>query len=114
MRLSGRPSPGLKHIDDPLRDDPVASINETCAGCGDCGEVAEAAVLRPSFHQADVVTTPTASERRRARCAERWIGALQRWRRRGRLSFEAAPRDEEGLALDGALRTIESFAKAAA
>ena len=90
MRLSGCPSLGLKQLDDPLRDDPVATIDETCVGCGNCGEVAEAAVLCPSFYQADVVTNPTAREQRRARLAARWIGALQRWRRRGRLSFGAA------------------------
>jgi indolepyruvate ferredoxin oxidoreductase alpha subunit len=90
MRLSGCPSLGLKTLDDPLRDDPVASIDESCVGCGHCGEVAEAAVLCPSFYEAHVVTNPTAGERRRARLAGGVIGALQRWRRRRRLGFEAA------------------------
>ena len=48
IRLSGCPSLSLKTLDDPLRDDPVAHIDQTCVGCGNCGEVAEAAVLCPS------------------------------------------------------------------
>jgi len=51
MRLSGCPSLSLKRLDDPLRDDPVAHIDQTCVGCGNCGEVAEAAVLCPSFYR---------------------------------------------------------------
>ncbi|WP_048647246.1 indolepyruvate ferredoxin oxidoreductase subunit alpha [Nitratireductor soli] len=58
MRLSGCPSLSVKTLDDPLRDDPVASIDHTCVGCGNCGEVAEAAVLCPSFYRADVVHNP--------------------------------------------------------
>ena len=63
MRLSGCPSLSLKHTGDPLRDDPVAHIDQTCVGCGNCGEVAEAAVLCPSFYQADVVHNPSAMAR---------------------------------------------------
>ncbi|MDW4500341.1 indolepyruvate ferredoxin oxidoreductase subunit alpha [Sulfitobacter sp. D35] len=58
MRLSGCPSLSLKRLDDPLRDDPVASIDQTCVGCGNCGEVADAAILCPSFYRADVVHNP--------------------------------------------------------
>jgi predicted TIM-barrel fold metal-dependent hydrolase len=43
IRLSGCPSLSLKRLDDPLRDDPVASIDQSCVGCGNCGEVADAA-----------------------------------------------------------------------
>ncbi|WP_406645719.1 indolepyruvate ferredoxin oxidoreductase subunit alpha [Aliisedimentitalea scapharcae] len=64
MRLSGCPSLGLKHTGDPLRDDPVAHIDQTCVGCGNCGEVADAAVLCPSFYQADRVHNPGWLERR--------------------------------------------------
>ena len=63
MRLSGCPSLGLKHTGDPLRDDPVAHIDQTCVGCGNCGEVADAAVLCPSFYRAEVVTNPGFTER---------------------------------------------------
>ncbi len=58
MRLSGCPSLTLKTIDDPLRDDPVAYIDQTCVGCGNCGEVADAAVLCPSFYRADLIHNP--------------------------------------------------------
>ena len=58
MRLSGCPSLSMKVLDDPLRDDPVAAIDETCVGCGNCGEVADAAVLCPSFYRADVIHNP--------------------------------------------------------
>ncbi len=66
MRLSGCPSLSLKTLDDPLRDDPVASIDQSCVGCGNCGEVADAAILCPSFYRADVVHNPSPWERRRA------------------------------------------------
>ena len=58
MRLSGCPSLSVKSLDDPLRDDPVAHIDQSCVGCGNCGEVADAAVLCPSFYRADVVHNP--------------------------------------------------------
>ena len=60
IRLSGCPSLSLKRLDDPLRDDPVASIDQSCVGCGNCGEVADAAILCPSFYRADVVHNPGA------------------------------------------------------
>jgi NAD-dependent dihydropyrimidine dehydrogenase PreA subunit len=63
IRLSGCPSLSLKKLDDPLRDDPVASIDQSCVGCGNCGEVADAAVLCPSFYRADVVHNPGWFER---------------------------------------------------
>ena len=67
IRLSGCPSLSLKKLDDPLRDDPVAHIDQTCVGCGNCGEVADEAILCPSFYQADVVHNPTGFEAWRAR-----------------------------------------------
>ena len=69
IRLSGCPSLSLKRLDDPLRDDPVAHIDQSCVGCGTCGEVAEAAILCPSFYQADVVHNPGRFET--------WLGALR-------------------------------------
>ncbi|MGN6536136.1 MAG: thiamine pyrophosphate-dependent enzyme [Mesorhizobium sp.] len=87
MRLSGCPSLTVKHLDDPLRDDPVASIDENCVGCGNCGEVADAAVLCPSFYQADVVSNPTGWDRFLFGLRQRVISALQRRRERGRPVF---------------------------
>ena len=77
MRLSGCPSLSVKDLGDPLRDDPVASIDQTCVGCGNCGEVADAAVLCPSFYQAEVISNPTDREKRRASRSERLMSWLQ-------------------------------------
>ena len=90
IRLSGCPSLSLKRLDDPLRDDPVASIDQSCVGCGNCGEVADAAVLCPSFYRADVVHNPTPWERRRASIRARIIGWLQARRQARRLDFGGA------------------------
>ncbi|MCC6778450.1 MAG: indolepyruvate ferredoxin oxidoreductase subunit alpha [Hyphomicrobiales bacterium] len=59
IRLSGCPSLTIKPSPDPLRSDPVASVIESCVGCGLCGEVAHAAVLCPSFYRAEIVRNPT-------------------------------------------------------
>ena len=85
IRLSGCPSLSLKTLDDPLRDDPVASIDHTCVGCGNCGEVADAAILCPSFYRADVVHNPTKAEAWLDRVRRRWIGWLQARRSARRL-----------------------------
>ena len=89
IRLSGCPSLSLKTLDDPLRDDPIAHIDQSCVGCGNCGEVADAAVLCPSFYQADVVHNPGRFERRIAGLRARAIGWLQRRRSAKRLEFGA-------------------------
>ncbi|RAU22997.1 indolepyruvate ferredoxin oxidoreductase [Paramagnetospirillum kuznetsovii] len=59
IRLSGCPSLTIKPNPDPLRDDPVAAVINSCVGCGLCGEVAHAAVLCPSFWRAEVVQNPS-------------------------------------------------------
>ena len=58
IRLSGCPSLTVKPNPDPLRTDPVATVIESCVGCGLCGEVAHAAVLCPSFYRTDVISNP--------------------------------------------------------
>lgn len=63
MRLSGCPSLTLTYSDNPLREDPIATIDSSCVACGNCGEVAEAAVLCPSFYKAQVVKNPTSWEK---------------------------------------------------
>ena len=77
MRLNGCPSLTLKSSGDPLRDDPVAHVDQSCVGCGLCGEIAHAAVLCPSFYEARVVHNPSAWERALARVRRRVIGYLQ-------------------------------------
>jgi indolepyruvate ferredoxin oxidoreductase alpha subunit len=89
IRLSGCPSLSVKHTDDPLKDDPVAAIDNTCVGCGNCGEVAEAAVLCPSFYRADIIHNPTGFDRFMARLRGAVIGFLQRRREAGRVVFPA-------------------------
>ncbi len=90
IRLSGCPSLSLKHLDDPLRDDPVAHIDQTCVGCGNCGEVADAAILCPSFYRAEIVHNP---------------GAFERWwsgRRGNLIRWLQARRDKTQLVFEGA------------
>ncbi|PYB71842.1 indolepyruvate ferredoxin oxidoreductase subunit alpha [Rhizobium wuzhouense] len=88
IRLSGCPSLSIKQLDDPLRDDPVASIDNTCVACGNCGEVADAAVLCPSFYQADVIHNPTRWDRLKERLTAPVIRFLQRRQDRLAISFE--------------------------
>jgi indolepyruvate ferredoxin oxidoreductase alpha subunit len=85
IRLSGCPSLSVKDSGDPLKVDPVASVDSSCVGCGNCGEVADAAVLCPSFYRADVVHNPTKWDLYAARMRGAVIGFLQR-RRAARLA----------------------------
>ena len=87
IRLSGCPSLSIKRTDDPLKDDPVAAVDNTCVGCGNCGEVAEAAVLCPSFYRADIIYNPSRFDRFLAKVRGAVIGYLQRRRARRRIAF---------------------------
>ncbi len=87
IRLSGCPSLTIKHSDDPLKDDPVAAVDNGCVGCGNCGEVAEAAVLCPSFYRAEIIHNPTGFDRLMARLRGAVIGFLQRRRARHALAL---------------------------
>jgi indolepyruvate ferredoxin oxidoreductase alpha subunit len=78
IRLSGCPSLTIKDNPDPLRQDPVASVNNDCVGCGHCGEAAHAAILCPSFYRADLVFNPTRFERLAEKMRMGIIGWLQR------------------------------------
>ncbi len=77
IRLSGCPSLSVKTNPDPLRPDPVATVLDSCVGCGLCGEVSHAAVLCPSFYRAEIVSNPTGWERFKARVRNAVIGFLQ-------------------------------------
>ncbi|HEX2889487.1 indolepyruvate ferredoxin oxidoreductase subunit alpha [Vineibacter terrae] len=87
IRLSGCPSLTVKRGSDPLKSDPVAHVDNSCVGCGNCGEVADAAVLCPSFYRADIVHNPSWRDRLGARVAAWVIGFLQQRRRRRRVVF---------------------------
>jgi indolepyruvate ferredoxin oxidoreductase, alpha subunit len=76
IRLSGCPSLTVKPSSDPLKVDPVAHVNEGCVGCGLCGEVADAAVLCPSFYRADIVQNPKPWDRGLDRLRRTMIGLL--------------------------------------
>ena len=89
IRLSGCPSLTIRPNPDPLRQDPVAHVDNSCVGCGVCGEVAHAAVLCPSFYRAELLFNPTRWDRWIAALRGAVIGALQRLadRRRARHAF---------------------------
>jgi indolepyruvate ferredoxin oxidoreductase, alpha subunit len=77
IRLSGCPSLSIAPNPDPLRKDPVATVLNSCVGCGLCGEVAHAARLCPSFYQMTVVTNPSTWEQVRSKLRHRVISFLQ-------------------------------------
>ena len=87
IRLSGCPSLTIKKNPDPLRTDPVAHVDNSCVGCGVCGEVAHAAVLCPSFYRAELVYNPTGWDRWVAKVRSAVIGFLQRRSERKRLQY---------------------------
>jgi indolepyruvate ferredoxin oxidoreductase alpha subunit len=89
IRLSGCPSLSIKTNLDPLRSDPVATVLDSCVGCGLCGEVSHAAVLCPSFYRARIVSNPSGWDRLRQRVRAAVIRPLQarRARRLAQLSF---------------------------
>ncbi len=76
IRLSGCPSLTVKPNPDPLRSDPVATVIESCVGCGLCGEVAHAAALCPSFYRADIIRNPNRWDRALHRVRQTMIGWL--------------------------------------
>jgi indolepyruvate ferredoxin oxidoreductase alpha subunit len=87
IRLSGCPSLTIKENPDPLRTDPVAYVDNSCVGCGVCGEVAHAAVLCPSFYRADVIYNPSWWDRLVNAVRRSIIDALQRRDERARLRY---------------------------
>ncbi|MCV9940659.1 indolepyruvate ferredoxin oxidoreductase subunit alpha [Boseaceae bacterium BT-24-1] len=89
IRLSGCPSLSVKHTDDPLKDDPVATVDNSCVGCGNCGEVAEAAVLCPSFYRADIIHNPSRWDCFVYQVRSTVIRWLQHRRQASRIAFEA-------------------------
>jgi indolepyruvate ferredoxin oxidoreductase alpha subunit len=77
IRLSGCPTLTVKPSTDPLKREPVAHVTNGCVGCGLCGEVADAAVLCPSFHKIEIVTHPSMWDRLTDRLNRFFIGLLQ-------------------------------------
>jgi indolepyruvate ferredoxin oxidoreductase alpha subunit len=78
IRLSGCPSLTIQPSPDLLRKDPVATVIDSCIGCGLCGEVAHAARLCPSFFRAEIISNPSAWDKFKGRMRGTIIGWLQR------------------------------------
>ncbi len=78
IRLSGCPSLTVKPNPDPWRSDPVTHIDNSCVGCGLCGENVHADILCPSFVKVEVVRNAGWFERQRRRMSQAVIGWLQR------------------------------------
>lgn len=77
IRLSGCPSLTIKPNPDPLKRQPVAYVDNSCVGCGNCGEVAHEAVLCPSFYKGQIVYNPNVFDRLLFRIRRSFIGCLQ-------------------------------------
>lgn len=84
IRLSGCPSLTLTYSDNPLREDPIAAIDQSCVACGNCGEVAETAILCPSFYKAQVVKNPSKFEKTKHQIKQKIFIFLQNRRERKR------------------------------
>ncbi len=76
IRMSGCPSLTIRPSGDPLKVDPVAHIDQSCVGCGLCGENAHAAVLCPSFYQAEVIQNASRIDRLFNHLNQRLLGWL--------------------------------------
>ncbi len=77
IRLSGCPSLTIKPNPDPLKTDPIAHVNNDCVGCGHCGEVSHAAVLCPSFYEAEIIYNPGVWDQFKAGIRRSVIGFFQ-------------------------------------
>ncbi len=84
IRLSGCPSLTIKPNPDILREDPVAYVDNSCVGCGVCGDNVHSAVLCPSFSRADLIFNPTGWDRFKYSLRQSVITFLQRRRDRKR------------------------------
>ena len=86
IRLSGCPSLTIRENPDPLRSDPVTAVDNSCVGCGLCGENAHAAVLCPSFVKVQLVDNAGIVERVVQRVRRGVIGLLQKRARQRRVA----------------------------
>lgn len=78
IRLSGCPSLSIRPNPDALRTDPVATVMNSCVGCGLCGEVSHAAILCPSFYRAQIISNPTGMDKFREKLRRGIISWFQR------------------------------------
>jgi len=71
IRLSGCPSLSVKHTNDPLKRRSGRGDRQQLRRMRHCGEVAERAVLCPSFYRADIIHTRQVSTACWRSCAVR-------------------------------------------
>lgn len=90
IRVSGCPSLSIKPNPDPMRTDPVATVLDSCVGCGVCGANAHAASLCPSFYRSDLVFNPNWRDKLLARMRKGWIGLLSAGVERRAARYEIA------------------------
>jgi len=89
IRLSGCPSLTIKPNPDPLREDPVSYVDNSCVGCGVCGSNVHSAVLCPSFSRVDLLHNPNALDSFMSKVRRKYIGWSQ--------AREAVKRQQAGL-----------------
>ncbi len=63
ISLNGCPSLTLTSSPNPLREHAIVTVDNSCSGCGLCGEITVAARLCPSFYEVAVVSHPRWWER---------------------------------------------------
>jgi indolepyruvate ferredoxin oxidoreductase alpha subunit len=85
IRLSGCPSLTVKPNPDPLKRQPVSFVDNSCVGCGNCGEVAHEAILCPSFYKAQIIFNPGRLDKFLWELRQKVIGWLQERADRRRL-----------------------------
>jgi indolepyruvate ferredoxin oxidoreductase, alpha subunit len=90
IRISGCPSLTIASNPDPMRTDPIATVLDSCVGCGVCGANAHAAVLCPSFYRTDVIDNPNRRERFLVAVRSWWIKIASRGLERRAARFEVA------------------------
>lgn len=77
IRLSGCPSLTIKPNPDPLREDPVSYVDNSCVGCGVCGSNVHSAVLCPSFSRVDLLHNPNSMDSFLSKIRRSYIGWVQ-------------------------------------
>lgn len=90
IRISGCPSLTITPNPDPMRTDPIATVLDSCVGCGVCGANAHAAVLCPSFYRTDVIDNPNRLDRILVVVRRWWIKIVSRGLERRAARFEVA------------------------
>ena len=88
IRISGCPSLTIKPSTDSLREDPVSYVDNSCVGCGVCGDNVHSAVLCPSFSKIDLIHNPSWLDRSAStvrRSVIGWFEKYDAWKRPGQI-----------------------------